>query len=330
MKLITQYLTTGELPSDPREARSIRLKSVQYSMVEGQLYRRSTMGPMLRCIGPTEAQRLMEEIHEGVCGNHSGGRSLAHKALTARYFWPYMMTEAARFAKRCDKCQRFAPLKHRPAEELHSNITPWPFAKWGLDIVGELPRSLGGKMYVLLATDYFTKWVEAEAYTTVNKADTINFIWKNIICRYGIPREIHADHGTQFQNAKLKELCDLYDIKLSFSSVSYPQGNGQAESTNKAIFGNIKKNLQEAKGKWLEELPAVVWAHRTTERKSTWRTPFAMVYGSETVIPTEIGLPTLCSKRVENAPLNEQQLGHNTDLLEETRDVALIHLASYQ
>lgn len=125
-------------------------------------------------------------------------------------------------------------------------------------------------------------------------------------------------------------MCDLYDIKLSFSSVSYPQGNGQAESTNKAIFGNIKKNLQEAKGKWLEELPVVVWAHRTTERKSTGRTPFAMVYGSEAIIPTEIGLPTLCSKIVENALLNEQQLGHNTDLLKETRDVALVHLASYQ
>ncbi|PON34120.1 Ribonuclease H-like domain containing protein, partial [Parasponia andersonii] len=121
---------------------------------------------MLRCIGPVEVQKLMEKIHEGVCSNHSGGRSLAHKALTAGYFWPYMMAEAARFIKKCDKCQRFVPTNCQPAEVLHSNITLWPFAKWGLDIVGELPRSPGGRRYVLLATDYFTKWVEAEAYAT--------------------------------------------------------------------------------------------------------------------------------------------------------------------
>ncbi|PON37157.1 Ribonuclease H-like domain containing protein, partial [Parasponia andersonii] len=101
------------------------------------------------------------------------------------------------------------------------------------------------------------------------------------------------------------------------------------EATNKALFNNIKKNLQEAKGKWLEELPAVVWAHRTTERRSTGRTPFTMVYGSEAVIPTEVGLLTLRSKVVEDSPLNECQLSHNTDLLEETRDMVLVHLTEY-
>ncbi|PON74511.1 Ribonuclease H-like domain containing protein, partial [Parasponia andersonii] len=87
--------------------------------------------------------------------------------------------------------------------------------------------------------------------------------------------------------------------------------------------------LQEAKGKWLEELPAVVWAHRTTERRSTGKTPFTMVFGSEAVIPVEVGLPTLRSQVVEDPPLNECQLSHNTDLLEETRNMALIHLAAY-
>ncbi|PON34050.1 Ribonuclease H-like domain containing protein [Parasponia andersonii] len=105
--------------------------------------------------------------------------------------------------------------------------------------------------------------------------------------------------------------------------MNYPQGNGQAEATNKAIFSNIKKNLQEAKGKWLEELSTIVWAHRTTERRSTGITPFAMVYGSEAVIPT------LLSEVVRDAPLNERQLSHNTDLLEETRNMALVHLPSY-
>ncbi|PON74713.1 hypothetical protein PanWU01x14_047720 [Parasponia andersonii] len=109
MKPITQYLVLGNLPADPQEARSIRLKAVRYSMVGGRLSRRSMMGPMLRCVGPIEGQKLMEDIHEGAYGNHSGGHSLTHKALMTGYFWPYMMTKVAQFVKKCDKCQRFAP-----------------------------------------------------------------------------------------------------------------------------------------------------------------------------------------------------------------------------
>lgn len=81
-------------------------------MIQGQLYRKSLIGPYLQCLDANEAHRLLEEIHEGICGNHLGGRSLAHKALTAGYYWPYMMTEAKNYIKKCDKCQCFARVKH--------------------------------------------------------------------------------------------------------------------------------------------------------------------------------------------------------------------------
>lgn len=164
----------------------------------------------------------------------------------------------------------------------------------------------------------------------VTKTDTINFIWKHLFCQFGIPHELVADNGTQFQNAKLKELCNTYNIKLNFASVSYPQSNGQAESTNKTIFNNIKKNLEDCKGKWLDELPKVLWAHRTTKRTSTGESPFTMVYGTEAVIPTEVGLPTIRSVIVENPDDNGAQLLHNLDLIEETRHLAQVRLASYQ
>ena len=92
------------------------------------------------------------------------------------------MTKVKEYVNKCDKYQRFAPLKHQPAEQLNSIVLPWPFAKWGLDILGELSCSLGGKHYVLMAIDYFTKWVTAEAYTIVNQSNTINFVWKHLIC----------------------------------------------------------------------------------------------------------------------------------------------------
>ena len=128
-----------------------------------------------------------------------------------------------------------------------------------------------------MATDYFTKWVTAEAYTTVNQSDTINFVWKHLICQFGVPRELVANNGTQFQNNKLKELCDTYHIKLNFAFVLYPQSNGQLEATNMAILNIIKKNLEQNKGKWAEELPRVLWAYRTTKHSFTGKTLFAIV-----------------------------------------------------
>ncbi|XP_062100829.1 uncharacterized protein LOC133806756 [Humulus lupulus] len=203
MDPIIRYLSKSELPTHPKDAKLLRLRAQCYSIICGMLYRKSFNGPYLQCLRPSEAKKLLEEIHEGACGNHTGGRSLAHKALTAGYYWSYMMTKAPDYARKCDKCLRFAPTFHQPAQALPSIIAPWPFAKWGMDMVGELPRAAGGKSYALIATDYFTKWVIVEAYITVSKTDTTSFVWKHIICQFGIPWEIVVDNGNPFQNAKL-------------------------------------------------------------------------------------------------------------------------------
>ena len=139
-----------------------------------------------------------------------------------------------------------------------------------------------------------------------------------------------ADNGTRFQNNKLRDLCDTYHIKLNFASVSYPQSNGQAEATNKVILSIIKKSLEQSKGKWAEELPRVLWVYRTTKRSSTGETLFAMVYGTEAVIPTEIGLPTLRTSIADKLEVKQNQLLLNLDLAEETRQIAQIKLALYQ
>ncbi|XP_062080160.1 uncharacterized protein LOC133784909 [Humulus lupulus] len=296
MDPIIRYLSTSELPPNPNDAKFLRLRAQRYSIINGTLYRKSFNGPHLRCLRPSEAKKLLEEIHEGTCENHTGGQSLAHK----------------------------------PAQTLHSIVAPWTFAKWGMDVVGELPKAAGGRRYAPVATDYFTKWVVAEAYVTVSKTDTMSFIWKHIICQFGIPWEIVVDNGTPFQNAKVQELCDTYKIKLSFASVTYPQGNGQAEASNKVIFANIKKNLEDKKGAWAEELPKVLWAYRTTKRSSTGESPYAMVYGTEAIILTEVGLPTLRTEIASDQTTNNIQLLHNLDLLEEVRTVAQLRLENYQ
>ncbi|KAL5551749.1 hypothetical protein UlMin_001925 [Ulmus minor] len=117
---------------------------------------------------------------------------------------------------------------------------------------------------MLAVTDYFTKWVEAEAYHHIRDREVKNFIWKNIICRFGVPKEIVTDNGSQFISFDFKDFCKEWGIKLSFSTPRYPQANGQVESTNKTIINIIKRRLEKAKGLWADELPGVLWAYRTT------------------------------------------------------------------
>ena len=129
MNPIIIYLQHKELPEEKNKARNLRIRAARYALIDNHLYRKSFTGLYLRCLNSEDARRLLEEVHESVCGNHSRGRSLAHKALIAGYYWPYMMTEAKEYVKRCDKCQCFALLKHQPAEQLNSIVSSWPFTK---------------------------------------------------------------------------------------------------------------------------------------------------------------------------------------------------------
>ncbi|RVX00853.1 Retrovirus-related Pol polyprotein from transposon 17.6 [Vitis vinifera] len=259
----------------------------------GHLYKRSFTGPYLRCLGHSEAQYVLAELHEGICGNHTGGRSLAHRAHSQGYYWPTMKKDAAAYVQKCDKCQRYAPIPHA-ISALKSVSGPWPFAH---------------------------KWVEAEAYASIKDKDVTKFVWKNIVCRFGIPQIIIADNGPQFDSIAFRNFCSELNIRNSYSTPRYPQSNGQAEATNKTLINALKKRLEQAKGKWVEELPGVLWAYRTTPGRPTGNTPFALTYGMDAVIPTEIGLPTIRTDAAKQKDANTE-LGRNLDWADEVRESA--------
>ena len=198
-----------------------------------------------------------------------------------------------------------------------------------MDIVGPLPQALGNKKFLIVATDYFTKWIEAEPLSHIREVNTNHFLWKSVITRFGIPWAVISDNGTQFEGKLFKGFCSGLIIKNFFSSPTYPQANGLAEVSNKVILDGIKKRLEEAKGRWVEEFPSVMWTHRTTRKRSTGETPFALAYGVEAVIPFEVGLPTIRTTELD-AEENKCNLQKDLNLLEERRDMATIRLASYQ
>ena len=148
-------------------------------------------------------------------------------------------------------------MKNVPPEILCSVTVPYPFMRWAMDIVGPMPPS-GSKRFLLVLTDYFTKWVEAQAYHKVKSRDVVAFIWKNIICRHGLPYEIVTDNGKQFVSLITRNFLAKWNIRMSNSTPRYPQGNGLAEATNKTIIAGIKKRLGPKKGNWANELDGVL------------------------------------------------------------------------
>ena len=174
----------------------------------------------------------MREVHEGICGNHSGARSLVHKLIRAGYYWPTMLKDAQAYVKSCDKYHRFSNFIRQPSEELTPMTAPWPFAQWGLDIMGPFSTAIRQLKFQVVGIEYFTKWLEAEALATITEKNIRNFVQRNIICRYRIPRVLVSDNGKQFDNNAFRDFCSELGIKYHYSSPAHSQANGQVEVTN--------------------------------------------------------------------------------------------------
>ena len=286
------------------------------------MYKRSLGEPYLKCLTPEQTQYVLAELHEGICENHPGGRTLAHQVHTQGYCWPTMKSDAADYVRKCDPCQRMSPILRSLVQELISISSPWPFAQWGIDIADPFPTALAQKKLLLVSTDYFSKWIEAEALAFIKDRDVTRFIWKIIVCWFSIPRSIVSDNGPQFDSRVYREFFQELKIRNLYSTPRYPQSNGQAEASNKTLLTALKKRLDSAKGKWVEELPGVLWAYRTAARKPTGVSPFALTYEMETVIPTEIGLPTIRATTPESS--NEESMIRKLDTSDELREEAEI------
>ena len=195
--------------------------------------------------------------------------------------------------------------------------------------MGPFPKTVGNKKYLLVGIDYFTKWVEAESLANIRDVDAKRFIWKNIVTRFGVPHVLISDNGLQFDNKMFRRYCGKLGIINRYSTPAYPQGNGQAEAINKVIVSGLKKMLDDAKGKWVEELPHVLWMYRTTPRRSIGETPLSMTYGAKAIIPLETGFPMSRTSSF-NPRDNDEQLTKSLDLIEEKRENAMVQLAYYQ
>ena len=173
---LVAYLQSGTLPNEKDAARKLKVQASRFVLIRDVLYKRGFSRPYLRCLSHDEVDYVMREVHEGICGNHSGARSLVHKLIRIGYYWPTMLKDAQAYVKACDKCQRFSNLIRQPSKELTPMTAPWPFAQWGLDIMGPFPTALRQLKFLVVGIEYFTKWVEAEPLATITEKSIRTFV----------------------------------------------------------------------------------------------------------------------------------------------------------
>ncbi|RDX63345.1 Retrovirus-related Pol polyprotein, partial [Mucuna pruriens] len=224
--------------------------------------------------------------------------------LASRILWTKMEADCYQYVKKCLKCQTYADHINAASSTPHSLSSPWPFAMWGIDVIRPIePKASNGHRFILVAIDYFTKWVEAASYSTVTRSVVTKFIKKDIICRYWLPAHIMIDNDTNLNNKMMTELCEQFRIHHYNSTPYRPKMNGAVEAANKNLKKIIQKMVVTYKD-WHEMLPYALHGYRTSVRTSTGATPYSLVYGTEAVLPVEVEIPSLrvlAEKRVKNA-----------------------------
>jgi transposase InsO family protein len=248
------------------------------------------------------------------------------------FYWPTAVADASEIVRTYEGCQFYARKTNLLVHVLQTIPVTWPFAVWGLDIVGPLRKAPGGYTHLLVAINKFSKWVEVCPITNLRAEQAVTF-FTDIVYRFGVPNSIITDNGSQFTGRKFLEFCDKFHIRVDWAAVAHPQTNGQVERANSMILQGLKPRifdrLNKSGRKWLQELPAGVWSLRTTPSRATGFTPFFLVHNAEVVLPTDLeyGSPRV---RGYDEGANQRDHEDSLDKLDEARTVALMHFAKYQ
>uniref|UniRef100_A0A2N9GQ00 Integrase catalytic domain-containing protein n=1 Tax=Fagus sylvatica TaxID=28930 RepID=A0A2N9GQ00_FAGSY len=255
-----------------------------YVLIAGDLYRRLPGGVLAKCVNLQKAAKKLIEVHEKCCEFRDGGFHGDPLRCLSLAESQTVMKEA-----HFGECGEHQGKKRLYQTWQHHDL----FTLEGLDLIGPINPSSGGYIWILVATEYFSKWVEAIPLRKATGAAVTNFIRKHIITRFGIPHKIISDNGTPFVNKNVREVLEHYRIKHRRSTPYYPQGNGQAEATNRMLLRILSKMVFDYEKGWSSHLADTLWAYRGSTKTATGFTPFSLVYDTDAISPTELLVPSL-------------------------------------
>jgi hypothetical protein len=314
---------------DKNERRKLRVNSTRFAIISGRLYRWRIDGILRRCMDYLEVSTILEACHDSACGGHFSGRLTGQKILRASYFWPTLFADAEDHAKKCDACQRYARNDLHMNLPLNPSLSLAPFEKWGIDYIGQIsPASSRRNEYIIIATEYLTKWAEAKAVKKADAKQTAIFLYENIISRFGCPKILISDRDSHFLNPVIREMTQLFQINHRKTTPYHPQTNGQTERVNQTLIRILWKIVNESKRDWDIKLTAALWAYRTTYKMTTRATPFSLIYGMKAILPIEFEVPSLriaIENRLDDSTSLKDRLAW-LESLNERRQLAAQHV----
>ena len=314
---LKEYLIISILPNDKKLANQIQRQSKHFVILENQLFKKDKKneGNFLKVLKTHEIETVLYATHNHPTGGHLGIEKVFEK-IRENYYWPQMFEDIRNYIKGCDSCQR----RGKPSKKtlLHPIPVGKPFEKIGIDFVGPLPLTNNGNKYIIVATDYLTKWPEASAKPAADAKTVVEFIYENIICRHGCPKYILSDRGSHFRNKVVDGLMNKFEIKHLLSTPYHPQTNGLVERFNKTLCESIAKTTKDLQ-EWDTVINSVLFAYRTAKNSTTKYTPFYLTYGREARLPITIFENETLESNLEDLEINRQKAKDNVTKAQENQ-----------
>jgi len=230
-----------------------------------------------RCIPDNEVSSVIKFCYSEACGGHFSSRKTTAKILQSGFYWPTMFKDSHAFCKTCENCQKLGSISKRHMMPLNPILVIEIFDCWGIDFMGSFPPSFGF-LYILVAIDYVSKWIEAIPSRNNDHKTVIKFLKENILSRFGIPRAMISDGGTHFSNKPFESLMKKYGITHKVATPYHPQTSGQVELANREIKQILEKTVNPNRKDWSSRLNDALWTYRTAYKTSLGMSPSRLVY----------------------------------------------------
>ena len=232
-------------------------------------------------------EEIMKELHAGSLEGHLGEDKTLGK-IQERFYWPGMQGDVAQWIRTCSACTTRKSPPQRSRAPLQTVASGFPMQVVAVDILGPLPESTAGNSYILVAGDYFTKWVEAYAIPNQEAVTVARKLVDQMFCRFSPPEQLHSDQGKQFESKLLKEVCNLLGIRKSRTTPYHPQCDGQVERSNRTLLDMLATTTDKHPFDWEDQLPKVCMAYNTSVHASTGYTPFILMFGRQARLPIDL------------------------------------------